>query len=107
MQFGEVHVETKLLSNSQSTMPINGRSTQCVCNTKRKPFATQNIHAAAGYSVASHIPESAVASRHIQPMPEQSGCLFAIFKLFSPAPKSAAPTYPYRKKESLLTPAER
>lgn len=40
-------------------------------------------------------------------MPKQSGCLFAIFKLFSPAPKSAATNYPYRKNESLLTAAER
>jgi len=40
-------------------------------------------------------------------MSEQSGCLFAILKLFGAAPNSPALTHPYRKKESLLTPAER
>lgn len=40
-------------------------------------------------------------------MPEQRGCLFAIFRLFSPAPRNAANNYPYRKNESLLTAAER
>lgn len=40
------------------------------------------------------------------PEPERSGCLFAIFKLFGRAP--AAPTaLPYKRKDFLLTQAER
>jgi very-short-patch-repair endonuclease len=39
-------------------------------------------------------------------MPERSGCLFAILKLFG-GTKASAPTLPYRRKDYLLTQAER